>query len=106
MFKSKKKKFAPWPWRIRILYVALGISLLANAVFISFTIFISSPTADYTVTQYAIGNMCDRDYSRIMANIPAADGRIQFSEQLCQRDAASGLDMTTGKVVNGHYVLR
>ena len=106
MFKSKKKKFAPWPWRIRTLYLALGISLLANALFISFTVFLSSSLADYTVTQYAVGNMCNRDYSRIMANIPTTDVRIQFSEQFCQRDAITGLGMTTGKVIDGHYVLR
>jgi hypothetical protein len=106
MFKSKKKKFAPWPWRIRGLYVALGISLFVNAAVISMVAFVNSPQADYFVAQQALGNMCGRDYSRIMSNIPTTNVGIQFSEQVCQRDAITGQSITTGRVVNGHYVLR
>lgn len=107
MFKSKKKKFAPWPWRIRVLYVTLGISLLLNAVAISFMIMLNSREADLAVISHAIGNSCERDYSWNMANIsPTAEGRVVFSEAFCKRDAVTGEHFKTGKVVDGHYVLR
>lgn len=107
MFKSKKKKFAPWPWRIRGLYVVLGISLLLNAIAISFIVLLNSRQADLAVISHAIRNSCNRDYAWNMTNLPAtSEGRVVFSEALCKRDAVTGEYFKTSKVVDGHYVLR
>lgn len=107
MFKSTKKKFTPWPWRIRGLYVVLAISLLFNAIALSFVFMINSRQADNAVMAHALRNSCVRDYDWNMANLPMTqEGRVVFSESLCNRDAVTGKYFNNSKVVDGHYLFR
>ncbi|GEM_PF-2162315 len=107
MFKSKKKKSISWPWRIRGLYVVLGISLLLNAIAISFVVMLNSRQADLALISHAINNSCNRDYAWNVANLPMSQaGRVVFSESLCNRDAVTGQYFNNSKVVDGHYLFR
>jgi hypothetical protein len=103
---QRHKKDLPWPWRVRGLYVVLGVSLVLNAITVSFIAILNSPQANFAVMSHAISNSCDRNYALNMTTLPTTDGRVLFSEALCNRDATTGQYLTSGKVVDGHYVLR
>lgn len=105
MFKSNKKR-QPWPWRVRGIYLVLGVSLLLNAITLSFVTFLSSPYADYALLSHSYNQACVRDYDKHLNAITTTSGKILFSEAQCSRDAATGKFLNTARIVDGHYVLR
>lgn len=38
---KSKKKYLPWPWRFRALYLVLGVSLIINAITLSFITYLN-----------------------------------------------------------------
>jgi hypothetical protein len=99
-----KPKSPTWPYRIRISYLVLALSLLVNAVTIGFIVHINSKQADMALLRTAIEHSCDRDYNYIMSQLPNDGGRVLFSEGLCTRDAATGgvFGPDHSQIVNGH----
>lgn len=104
MFKSKKKKSMAWPWRVRGLYVVLGVSLLLNVIALSSLGYLNSSKADMHLYNVAINNLCQRDYNDSVAAQTTKDDKVLLAEKICHRDAVTGVSLSNGKVVDGHYV--
>lgn len=104
MFKSSKKRSAPWPWRIRILYLTLGISLFVNAIVLSFMVYTNSRESNLRMSAAAIASSCVQNYAYNLSRFNSNNDRIMFSEGLCRRDVNNGAELNNVEIVNGHLV--
>ncbi|MBW4061605.1 hypothetical protein HJC99_03505 [Candidatus Saccharibacteria bacterium] len=101
------RKLTPtWPFRMRGLYIVLGLSLLINVVVLSFMVYFNSRQADQAMMKTAIAHICTRDYDWYKAGLPTEGSQALFSEGLCNRDVNTGSTLSGdhSKIVNGHYV--
>ena len=104
--KSKTKKSLPWPWRFRGLYIVLGVSLLLNAITLSFVTFLTSPTASYGLLSHSLDQACVRDYDDILVGLESQTEKVLFSEANCMRNVTTGKNLDNATIVNGHYIVR
>ena len=103
---AKRLRPLTWPYRLRGLYLVLGLSLLANALFISFVWYINSRSADVAMLETAVTHMCSRDYGYQMSKLTDENSKILLSEGVCKRDITTTNPLAADrvKIAGGHFV--
>ena len=104
---AKSTAQSTWGSKLYATWIVLGISLLVNAILISFITYANSKHADNMLISHALQNVCVRDYNWLMTSgsTGSEDSKVLYSEGLCRRDVATGADINF-KVVNGHLVVQ
>ena len=79
---AKIKAPSAWPWRIRGMYIVLGLSLAVNGAALATLVFLESREGVFVLVNEATQSACDRNYDVIAANLKADRKRFTVLHEL------------------------